>query len=74
MKRIIFTIFIFLFAYTAYAAKFTVDGINYTTTGTSKVQVSSGTYSGSITIPANVTYSDTTYSVTPVHPDMSFIK
>lgn len=53
------------------AINFTVDGINYTTTGTNTVKVVKGTYAGSITLPPSVMYSNITYSVTAIS-DMAF--
>ena len=49
-----------------FATDFTVDGINYSTLTSSTVQVSKGTYSGSITIPTSVTYNYVSYSVTSI--------
>lgn len=66
MKKLIFAFLLFLSINSMYATYFTVNGINYSTLTTSTVEVSSGTYSGNITIPANVTYSGTTYSVTSI--------
>ena len=67
MKRTIFTLFILLLCYSVFATTFTVNGIKYTTTGTSTVAVTSGgTYTGNIMIPSSVTNGGITYNVTSI--------
>ena len=58
-------------AFTASAHDFYVGGIYYNKTSDTEVEVtyrdtSSNSYNGSVTIPASVTYSGTTYSVTEI--------
>lgn len=55
-------------ASSAYSASFTVDGIAYTIVSAADktVEVSSGSYTGDIVIPAKVTNSDTEYTVTKI--------
>lgn len=45
---------------------FTVDNINYSTTGSNTVEVVTGNYTGAKTIPSSVVYSDTTYTVNAI--------
>lgn len=54
-----------MFSLSTTAANFTVDGIYYTISG-SNVSVTSGAYTGAITIPATVTYNSITYPVTAI--------
>ena len=70
MKKL-FTLLLALVATTAlWAYDFEVDGIFYDilTNKTNEVEVTGGStqYSGSVTIPATVTYNGTTYSVTSI--------
>ena len=71
MKKLTFTFLLLMSVCSMFASDFTVDGLNYSTLTDSTVQVSRGTYSGSITIPANVTYNNVSYSVTSID-DYSF--
>ena len=47
-------------------ASVTIDGIAYELNGTTATVVGGGNYTGTIVIPASVTYSGTTYSVTSI--------
>ena len=49
-----------------FAIDFSVNGINYTTTGASTVLVATGTYSGIKSIPSTVTYNGINYNVTSI--------
>lgn len=49
-----------------WALSFTVDSINYSTTGSNTVEVAQGRYSGAITIPSSVVYDNSTYTVTAI--------
>jgi hypothetical protein len=68
MNKILLTLICSLLAVLAYSqTNFTVDGINFTTTGINTVQVSSGgTYSGNVTIRSSVLFSGVNYSVTSI--------
>lgn len=67
MKRIIFFCVIQLIIKTVFAVNFSVDGISYATRNATSVKVvRSRTYTGNITIPASVTYSGQTYTITAV--------
>ena len=56
-----------LFCFTAASAyDFEVDGIYYNKIGENEVEVTRDVYSGNIIIPSQVTYQDTTYSVTGI--------
>ena len=65
MKKLLLFIPCIMFCLSAIAADFTVDGISYTISG-SNVSVTSGAYTGAITIPATVTYNSITYPVTAI--------
>ena len=70
MKTRIFTL-LFLFAvmhlYAVSSLTFEVDGLKFTTTGSSIVELSrSDKYTGAMTIPSEVTYASKTYSVTSI--------
>ena len=68
MKKL-FTLLLVLVATTAlWAHDFEVDGIYYNILTDNEVEVTGGStkYSGSVTIPASVTYKGTTYSVTSI--------
>ena len=68
-KRILLLVSVLLTAIAASAYDFEVDGIYYTKNSDGKsVSVTSGNnkYTGSVTIPSQVTYSGTTYSVTSI--------
>lgn len=68
MKKI-FAFLVLLLMLTSAVAQttFTVDGINYITTSTSTVEITSGgTYTGNITIPSTVLYLGVTYAVTSI--------
>lgn len=52
-----------------FATVFTVGGIKYSTLNASTVQVTYSIYSGSITIPSNVTYNNVSYSVIYIGDD-----
>ena len=65
MKKLLLFIPCIMFCLSAIAANFTVDGIYYTISG-SNVSVTSGAYTGAITIPATVTYNSITYPVTAI--------
>ncbi|MBQ0115857.1 MAG: leucine-rich repeat protein, partial [Bacteroidales bacterium] len=61
--------FVLMVSFTARSYNFMVDGIAYNINSDGKsvtVTMSYGSYSGSVTIPATVTYSGTTYSVTEI--------
>ena len=58
---------------TMHAYDFMVDGICYNINGTEATVTYGGGYSDDITIPATVTYNDTTYSVTSIG-DYAFYK
>ena len=67
--RLLLALLMALTATAAYAWDFHVDGIYYykNSDGTSvSVTYGSNKYSGSVTIPSQVTYSGTTYSVTSI--------
>ena len=68
MKKHIFCILTGLFlSLSAFAQSFTVDGINYNVISDSSVEVTSGgSYTGDITIPYSVSYSDREYIVTSI--------
>ena len=70
--RLLLALLMAVTAATAFAYDFEVDGIYYNklSDGTS-VEVTSGDkkYTGSVTIPSQVTYSGTTYSVTSIGED-----
>ena len=53
-------------------ASVTIDGIAYELNGTTATVVGGGNYTGTIVIPASVTYSGTTYSVTSIGFDAFF--
>lgn len=66
MRQLVLFFVALFFALDGWALGFTVDGINYTTTGESTVAVDNGNYSGAITIPSSVVYSNTTYTVNEI--------
>ncbi|MBP1663574.1 MAG: cell surface protein [Bacteroidetes bacterium] len=65
MKKLLLFISCAILSLSTIAANFTVDGIYYTISG-SNVSVTSGGYTGAITIPASVTYNSITYPVTAI--------
>lgn len=68
MKKIITTCLILMLLSSVFAqTTFTVGGINYKTTSSNTVEVTSGgTYTGNITIPSTINYSSVTYNVTSI--------
>ena len=68
IPRLLLALLMALTAATASAYDFEVDGIYYNknSDGTSVSVTSGGNYSGSVTIPSQVTYSGITYSVTSI--------
>jgi hypothetical protein len=66
MRQLVLFFVALFFALDGWALGFTVDGIYYTTTGESTVAVDNGNYSGAITIPSSVVYSNTTYTVNEI--------
>jgi hypothetical protein len=72
MKKIITTcLILMLFSSVIAQTTFTAGGINYKTTSTSTVEVTSNSYSGTIAFPATVLYLGTTYNVNKIG-DMAF--
>ena len=69
MRKIISAL-IFLTILPVLSHAFTVDGISYSITSTDdntvKVVANASGYSGSVTIPSEVTYNDVTYTVTAI--------
>jgi hypothetical protein len=69
MKKLLLFVLVFFTTGSLIAQTFTVDGINYTVTGTSpatvKVSTNSG-FTGAAIIPASVTNGGTTYSVNEI--------
>ncbi len=67
MKNYLLLIFLICSTFIS-AQNFTVDGINYTVTTATNVSVTTTCISGSVTIPATVTYDSTLYTVTNIGP------
>jgi len=67
-KLLLLSLLTLLGSITANAASFVVDGIKYYTLTNNTVEVASQSpkYSGSVTIPATVTYNNVTYSVSRI--------
>ena len=70
MKHKFLSLFIAIVAmtilYSPTFASVTINGIAYELKGTTATVVSGGDYTGTIVIPASVTYSGTTYRVTSI--------
>ena len=67
MKKILLTIIAILLPLMASAIDITRNGINYRLDSSTKTaSVVSGSYSGNISIPSQVSYYGTTYSVTSI--------
>ena len=68
MKKVFTTLTLLLLLMSATAqTTFTVDGINYVTTSNNTVAViAGGTYTGNITIPSKVVFSDVSYEVSGI--------
>lgn len=66
MRKLTFLVVALFVALDGWAFDFTVDGINYSTTGSTTVEVAEGEYSGAKTIPSSVVYDIRTYTVTAI--------
>jgi hypothetical protein len=66
MRKLTLLVVALFFALDGWALGFTVDSINYSTTGSTTVEVAEGSYSGAITIPSSVVYDHRTYTVTAI--------
>jgi len=66
MKKFFIPVLFLLFHLHLFAIEFTVDGINYATTGSNTVSVVKGDYTGDISLSSEVTDSGIIYSVTSI--------
>ena len=69
MRKLVLLLMALFIALDGWALSFVVDSINYATMGSNAVEVVSGDYSGDITIPSSVVYSNVTYTVQEIGKD-----
>jgi len=66
MRQLALLVAALFITFDGWALSFTVDSINYSTTGSNTVEIAKGRYSGAITIPSSVVYDNSTYTVTAI--------